>query len=580
LLNNNLVIVFSLVPSAIQPLDKRDLSRLSLFVLSAEVGNYMEKNESGICHHLMCYLLIPVAVCIYVGIVIWKQRRINREFVGFAHEHGCQPPRKVDSSFFSGVAHKWKRLNQRGDVFNDYMNKVFKDNSSTHAIVDSFSGSTKALYTIEPENVKTMLSTKFSDYHRPRTMPNALDPVMGQGVFTSNGAAWAHSRGLVRAQFSLKRVRNVEKLEQHVQNAFVALGKPGRDGWTDEREILLIFNRFTLDSATEFMFGTSAGSHEAYMKDKEEQRIGKPIKGILSRYKAILDDFAIAFDIALDYVALRLKLGRLWFLADSITFRLACCKVKSYVDSYIREAVVHADTARVGASGKKLKEIDVVDDRRYGLISELVDSYPDKTALRNQVMQLLVAGRDTTAATLTWAFILLEAHPDVYSRLHGEIEVTFGTDKEPHAPVTFENLRSCTYLQHVVTEVVRLYPTGPLNARKATVNTVLPVGGGADGKASVAVKAGTTVAYNTYLMHRAVEHWGADAWGFKPERWEGRRAGWEYIPFHGGPQTCLGREFRSVRSKYCRANRHIRTSCADGNGVCDYARATALRPHI
>ena len=130
---------------------------------------------------------------------------------------------------------------------------MFRAHGSTHAIMQGNSDETKTLYTIEPENVKTMLHTKFSDYYRPNTMPNALNPVMGQGVFTSNGAAWAHSRSLVRAQFSTSRVRHVEKLEKHLDNLFEALGSPKEDGWTEEQEILLVFNRFTLDSATEFM---------------------------------------------------------------------------------------------------------------------------------------------------------------------------------------------------------------------------------------------------------------------------------------------------------------------------------------
>ncbi|KAL8864921.1 MAG: hypothetical protein Q9174_007163 [Haloplaca sp. 1 TL-2023] len=293
------------------------------------------------------------------------------------------------------------------------------------------------------------------------------------------------------------------------------------------------------------------------MREKElllagEENKKKKKRGIWANYQLIMTDFGTAFDIALDYVALRLKLGRLWFLADGFWFRLACWKVKSYADNYIREAALHAEEAAKNRAQYKEKgvlpqdtdpEVADPDTRRYGLISELVGSYPNKIALRNQVMQLLVAGRDTTAATLTWTLILLDAHPLIFDRLQTTIIEYFGIPSHPVRPVTFETLKSCNYLQWVISEVVRLYPTGPLNARKAIVNTVLPMGGGGDSKAPVAVKAGTTVAYNTYLLHRREELWGEDSWSFNPERWEGRKAsGWEYIPFHGGPQTCLGRK--------------------------------------
>lgn len=459
-------------------------------------------------------------------------------------------PSTIQGSLLSGIQHKWKRLHQRGDMFNDYMHSVFRQNGPTHAIIEPSSGDTKTVYTIEPENIKEMLHTKFSDYRRSRNMPNALDPVMGQGVFTSNGKAWAHSRSLVRAQFSTQRVRNVAKIEPYVQNVFTEIGTTGKDSWTEPLEILLTFNRFTLDSATEFMFGTSADSHQVAMREKELFAAKKKKRGTWAKFQLVMTDFGTAFDIALDYVALRLKLGSLWFLADGFWFRIACWKVKSYADNYIRDAAAHAAEAakcvqgqeKGAAAGDFDPEAVDLDNRRYGLISELVGSYPDKVALRNQVMQLLVAGRDTTAATLTWSLILLEAHPTEFNRLQSNIIEQFGTESNPIRPVTFENLKSCAYLQWVISEVVRLYPTGPLNARKAIVNTVLPVGGGVDGKSPVAVKAGTTVAYNTYLLHRREELWGEDSWDFKPERWEGKKAGWEYIPFHGGPQICLGQQ--------------------------------------
>lgn len=495
-------------------------------------------------------ILICLACIIFRVVRTAQWTRLDREFRSFASTRNCALPSTIQGSLLSGIRHKWKRLHHRGDMFNDYMHSVFRKNGPTHAIVEPSGGDTKTIYTIEPENIKTMLHTNFSDYHRSRNMPNALDPVMGQGVFTSNGKAWAHSRSLVKAQFSTQRVRNVAKIEPYVRNVFKEVGNIGKDGWTEPLEVLLTFNRFTLDSATEFMFGTSAESHRVAMREKEMFMAKKKKRGIRAKYQLVMTDFGTAFDIALDYVALRLKLGRLWFLADGFWFRIACYKVKSYADNYIREAVAHAGEAAKHAQEKEkaaaARDVDSeavdLDDRRYGLISELVGSYPDKVALRNQVMQLLVAGRDTTAATLTWSLILLEAHPTEFNRLQSNIIEHFGTESNPSRPVTFENLKSCAYLQWVLSEVVRLYPTGPLNARKAFINTVLPVGGGVDGKSPVAVKAGTTVAYNTYLLHRREELWGEGSWDFKPERWEGRKTGWEYIPFHGGPQTCLGRK--------------------------------------
>lgn len=94
--------------------------------------------------------------------------------------------------------------------------------------------------------------------------------------------------------------------------------------------------------------------------------------------------------------------------------------------------------------------------------------------------------------------------------------------------------------------VLRLYPPVPTNARQATRLTALPFGGGADGQSPVLVRPGEGVGYCVYAMHRRKDIYGPDAELFNPERWEGgklRGVGWAYLPFHGGPRVCLGREF-------------------------------------
>lgn len=89
---------------------------------------------------------------------------------------------------------------------------------------------------------------------------------------------------------------------------------------------------------------------------------------------------------------------------------------------------------------------------------------------------------------------------------------------------------------------LRLWPVVPNNARAAIRDTVLPLGGGPDGKSPVFVKKGTTLAYSVYAMHRRQDIYGPDAAEFRPERWETIRPGWEYLPFNGGPRICLGRK--------------------------------------
>jgi len=156
---------------------------------------------------------------------------------------------------------------------------------------------------------------------------------------------------------------------------------------------------------------------------------------------------------------------------------------------------------------------------------------------------ILLAGRDTTAALLSWVFVALLQHPSVFQKLRRAILSDFGPDaNNPPTNITFSNLKSCRYLQHVLHETLRLYPSVPFNNRMCIHDTVFPVGGGPGGDKPLAVQKGTMVTWSVYAMHRRKDLWGEDAEEFRPERWEGRKSGWDFLPFNGGPRICLGRE--------------------------------------
>jgi len=87
-----------------------------------------------------------------------------------------------------------------------------------------------------------------------------------------------------------------------------------------------------------------------------------------------------------------------------------------------------------------------------------------------------------------------------------------------------------------------MYPVVPGNTREAACDTILPVGGGEDGRSPIFVKKGTPIFYNVFAMHRREDIFGADANEYRPERWDGLRPGWGFLPFNGGPRICLGRK--------------------------------------
>jgi cytochrome P450 len=147
---------------------------------------------------------------------------------------------------------------------------------------------------------------------------------------------------------------------------------------------------------------------------------------------------------------------------------------------------------------------------------------------------------------------LLARDQRVLRKLCTEIEDLVGIG--PNAPEPTRNdLKKMTYLGLVIKEVLRLYPSVPVNSRAAIKDTVLPVGGGENGKSPVLVRRGEAVGYCVYAMHRRKDIYGEDAHAFRPERWESeslRDVGYGYLPFNGGPRVCLGQEFALLEASY------------------------------
>lgn len=181
---------------------------------------------------------------------------------------------------------------------------------------------------------------------------------------------------------------------------------------------------------------------------------------------------------------------------------------------------------------------------RYQFLHELASQITNKRKIRNEALSVLFAARDTTAALLTNVWFELPKRPDIWARLRSEIETTLKGRKP-----TYEELKNLKYLRAVLNESQRLHPIVPVNGREAQEDTILPVGGGRDGKSPVLVKRGQYVIFDIYAMHRRKDLYGDDADIFRPQRWldteeqRGLRMGWEYLPFSGGPRVCPGRKF-------------------------------------
>ncbi|KAK3242080.1 hypothetical protein CYMTET_48208 [Cymbomonas tetramitiformis] len=155
--------------------------------------------------------------------------------------------------------------------------------------------------------------------------------------------------------------------------------------------------------------------------------------------------------------------------------------------------------------------------------------------LRDDLMTLLIAGHETTAAVLTWTFYLLSQHPEKMQRIQEEVDDVLG-DRKP----SFQDLRELAYTTRVINEGMRLYPQPPVLIRR-TVQDV-NIGG-------YELEAGTDMFISVWNLHRSPSLWARPD-EFLPERFgmdsplpNENTENFRYIPFGAGKRKCIGDQF-------------------------------------
>lgn len=190
-------------------------------------------------------------------------------------------------------------------------------------------------------------------------------------------------------------------------------------------------------------------------------------------------------------------------------------------------------------------------DEDFTFLHSIARHSRDPRLVRDQIMSVLLAGRDTTAGTLSWAIYELAGCPRAWARLRCEILETVGASMP-----SYEALKNMRYLRHVLDETLRLHPSVPLNMRQALETTTIP--GPTPGGPDIVLLKGDTVTIDTIGMQTRQDLYPpisedfADPALFSPERWDKwRPTPWTYTPFHGGPRICLGQNFALTEMAFC-----------------------------
>lgn len=216
---------------------------------------------------------------------------------------------------------------------------------------------------------------------------------------------------MLRPHFSRQQYRNLNIFREHVDNLLACIPEIGGN-----IDLQPLFFSFTLDTTSAFLFGTST---YALRSDQSGDGLG----------------FAKAFDTAQELVMRRFRIPDLYWLIGGSKFIQAYNVAHNFIDDVTR---------------RRQASVAYTEDEkeRYLIFDAIAKGSCDREALSGQLLNVLLAGRDTTACLLSWTFHLLAGHPQVLSRLQGEIKSVAGCSTD----ITVEDLRSMTYTTNVLKE--------------------------------------------------------------------------------------------------------------------------------
>jgi cytochrome P450 len=269
---------------------------------------------------------------------------------------------------------------------------------------------TQAIHTCDARNIKHLLASSFEDFRLPDVRVSVLSEFLGMGIFTLDGEAWSYTRSLIRPTLTRAKMALLpDILEHHVQALLAHVQGDGT-----KQDLQPLFFKVTMDVASEYLLG-----HSTNMLGTDDS----------SQAARFVEDYMTCSIEAVK----KMRLGPLSFLRFNSTASQAKKRVFEYMDDYIHESLrQQKQNPRMEAS----------------FLQELANAMGHGRALRDQVLHIFLASRDTTASLLSNLFFALTKKPDVYAKLRKEVMETVGDCSAP----TFEQLKNITYLKWCINE--------------------------------------------------------------------------------------------------------------------------------
>ncbi|CAH1399865.1 unnamed protein product [Nezara viridula] len=372
----------------------------------------------------------------------------------------------------------------------------------------------------EPETVEPVLSSynhiKKGDYDYA-----FLRPWLRDGLLLSDGSKWRNRRKLLTPAFHFKILEDgmkclTEKSEEITEKLLATKGEP-----TDLEDII---RSSTLGAILETAMGVPSSDANGYQQHQQEYQ--SKIKGItesiMRRYYRLWKHIESLYRLSSEGKEFFNDVNRLQLFTKKV--------IKDRKQLYLIER-----DSKPGDKKSKIKPF-------LDCLIELNVSTPgaiSEDGIAEEVDTFMFEGHDTTASALNSALFLLANNPIEQEKAAEEQMEIFGDDNR--VPSTHD-LNKMEYLDMVIKEVLRLYPSVPIITRSLTEDLKI--------NESITVPAGCIAAIMPYFVHRSAKHWDNPE-EFRPERFDTgiSRHPFSFIPFSAGPRNCIGQKFAMMEMK-------------------------------
>ena len=382
----------------------------------------------------------------------------------------------------------------------------------------------------DPLDIRHVLQDNARNYHKS-TLYERLKKTLGNGLVTSEDAYWLRQRRIAQPAFHRERIAK------------------SADVMTEESE----------KTARRWATFAATGASLDVLQEMMHLTQGIVLAAMLGSDATRLAESARSWSIVNEYIGEN-------FWKVGLTAHMPTPRNREF-----HRAVAHLDRTI----------LQLIEDRRRNgadgtdLISMLLSARDPETGegmtdrqLRDEVMTFFLAGHETTALAVTWAWYLLAQHPAIRARLEAELDVVLNG-----RPPVFDDLERLIYTRMTIEETMRLYPPAWGFSRRALA---------ADEIGGYHLPPGWLVFVIPWVMHRHPKYWD-DPERFDPERFNAARSAarpkFVYLPFGAGPRQCIGNHFAMAEAQIILATliQRYRLHLAPGQHVVPRPLIT-LRP--